>query len=479
MGQIDFSRTIFIPFHYPQILRKRNIPMELRYLISPVLVILLILLTVSIGSAVLPDQSLEPAENESSLMNSNSSSVTELVGFVNEAGVYAQKNGKEAAIQEFGSQNGSFIQGDRYIWAYNFDGINLAHPWHPEYQGQNKLSLTDDAGVRMIEEMRNMALNGTGFVTYHYDNPKTGFIEPKLAYVKKIDESWWIGSGIYGEGFIVPPDTPERVRDNLRTRVNDAVTYAKQVGKEQALETFNDRAGPFTTNGSYIFAFDMNGTTLALPFLPEKIGTYEGNLTDTNGVSIGGEKLMVAADGGGFWYYVFDNPDAGRKPELKISYIQPVDDTWVIGSGMYLSNVPVEFSSDRREKLVTQVNSAVQYVSEVGRDESLLEFNRKNGSFSDPTQFIFEFDKNGTLLANPYLPGLVGVNRLKDQDPYGKYPVRQLIANAENGGGFSYYFFADPDSDYAIRLKLSYTEMADDGLIIGAGIFPDTREDVS
>ncbi|MFH0968838.1 MAG: cache domain-containing protein [Methanobacteriota archaeon] len=72
----------------------------------------------------------------------------------------------------------------------------------------------------------------------------------------------------------------------------------------------------------------------------------------------------------------------------------------------------------------------------------------------------------------PYLPGLVGMDRMNDQDPYGKYQVRQLIANAENGGGFTYYFFADPGSDYAIRLKLGYSELADDDLIVGAGIFP-------
>lgn len=250
--------------------------------------------------------------------------------------------------------------------------------------------------------------------------------------------------------------------------------YTQDVGKEEALTTFNNQSGKFTTNGSYIFAFDINGTTLAMPFFPDKIGTNEGNLSDINGVSIGGEKLIVAGEGGGFWYYVFNNPDAGGKPELKVSYIRPVNETWVLGTGAYLSDMQVNFSSVNRENLVTKVHKAAELVQNEGREDAINEFNNPNSTFSDPGMFIFAFDRNGTLLANPYLPGIVGVNRLNDQDPYGKLPVRQLIANAENGGGFTYYFFADPDSDYAIRLKLAYTELAGEDLIVGAGIYSDS-----
>lgn len=54
---------------------------------------------------------------------------------------------------------------------------------------------------------------------------------------------------------------------------------------------------------------------------------------------------------------------------------------------------------------------AVHYVYEQGRDAGIREFNDPSGTFSDPEMFIFAFDMNGTLLANPYFPGLVGQNR--------------------------------------------------------------------
>lgn len=441
----------------------------------PILFFVLLILLAGTFSTALPVENLYQVTygNESSAETLSSSPVTDLIAFVNEAAVYAQRNGKNSALKEFALQNGSFTRGDRYIWAYDFRGVNLAHPWHPEYTGENKLLLADSAGFHMIEAMQNVALNGSGFVRYQYENPVTGIIEPKLAYVKRVDDTWWLASGIYGGNISIPAQAPESVRDNLEEQVGQAIIYTRDVGKEDALKTFNNQSGQFTTDRTYIFAFDMNGTTLALPFFPEMVGVSQGNLTDVNGVSIGGEKLMVAREGGGFWYYVFDNPDAGKKPEFKVSYIRPVDDNWVIGTGVYLSDIPVEFSAGNRENLVSRVHEAVAYVQENGREGAIREFNDPNGTFSDPNMFIFAFDRNGTLLANPYLPGLVGVNRLNDRDPYGKYPVRQLIADAEGGGGFTYYFFADPGSDYDIRLKLGYTELAADDLILGAGIFPD------
>jgi polar amino acid transport system substrate-binding protein len=401
----------------------------------------------------------------------NDTSVQDLVDLVNEAMVYTQRVGKEAALKEFSDRNGSFSRGDMYVWAYDFNGINLAHPFHPEYAGENKLMLNDSAGFPMIRAMQEIAQNGSGFVTYQYENPLTGITGPKLSYVKRVDDTWWLGSGIYGELISIPANIPESIRDTLQAKVDKAVSYAREFGKDKALSEFNDKNGRFTANNTYIFAFDTDGTTLAMPFHPEKVGTNEKNLTDENGVSIGGEKLMVAREGGGFLYYVFDNPAAGNKSEFKVSCIRLVDDTWVIGTGMYLPEIPVNFSADERKNLVAQVRKAVAYVTEQGREKAIREFNDLNGTFSNPKMFIYAFDTNGTMVANPYLPGLVGMNRMNDRHSLGKYQGRQLVENAKNGGGFTYYFFADPGSDYAVRLKLGYSEMADDNLIIGAGIF--------
>jgi len=401
-------------------------------------------------------------------------SVHDLIRFVETATVYAEREGKDAALHEFALQNGSFTRGDLYIWAYDFEGVNLAHPWHPEFSGKNKLDLTDPTGFHMITAMRDMAFNGSGFVWYQYENPVSGAVEPKLAYVKRVDDTWWLASGIYGPNVSVPQDTPDSIRDFLIGHVQKALDYVQEHGEEDAVALFNDPSGPFVTNDTYVFAFDNTGTTLAMPFYPDTIGKNERDKVDVNGVLIGEEKLMVAADGGGFFYYVFENPHAQNASQFKVSFIHPVSDSLIVGAGMNLPDVHASFSEKRRVALISKVQKAAAFVQEHGKEAAIMEFNDPNGSFSDREMFVFAFDSNGTLLANPFLPGLVGQSRLQDRDPYGKYPVKQLIWNAKQGGGFTYYFFADPAFEYAVRLKLGYTEMAEDDLIVGAGIFPES-----
>lgn len=401
------------------------------------------------------------------------SSDKDLVGFVNAAVVYAQRNGKEAALREFNKKNGSFTKGEQYIWAHDFNGTSLAHPFHPEYVGTFRLNATDSTGFMQNMAMRGAALNGSGFVRYTFANPVTGAEEEKLAYIKRVDDTWWLGSGIYGKDVAIPPEAPEVVREGLREKVSGAAVFARQAGKEQALAAFNNASGPYAA-GDYVFAFDSNGTTLAMPFLPDRIGKNERDLVDVNGVSIGETILRIAKNGGGYFYYVFTNPGSG-KPEFKISYVEAVDPAWTAGAGTYLSDIPTGFPKSRRDLLVTRVSEAAAYVQKNGREKAIAEFNNPDGTFASPEMFVFAFDRDGTLVANPYLPGLVGENRLADRDPYGEYPVTQILANAESGGGFTYWFFADPADDYGVGLKLGYSRMAGDDLIVGAGIFPEKK----
>ena len=43
-----------------------------------------------------------------------------------------------------------------------------------------------------------MAQGGEGWFVYTWNNPQTGKQEPKLGYVMKVDDTWWLGSGTYG-----------------------------------------------------------------------------------------------------------------------------------------------------------------------------------------------------------------------------------------------------------------------------------------
>lgn len=122
----------------------------------------------------------------------------EMVAFVKEAVVYAKQNGKEKALAEFSNRNGSFFRGVLYIYAYDANGTTIAHPVNPEKIGINRINETDAEGNLFIQDLRQAAINGTGFSTYYYINPiHNNIVEKKLGYVMSVDSTWWLGSGIY------------------------------------------------------------------------------------------------------------------------------------------------------------------------------------------------------------------------------------------------------------------------------------------
>ncbi|MFA6362794.1 cache domain-containing protein [Methanoregula sp.] len=138
-----------------------------------------------------------PGSNTTLQQRASTSNET-LVAFVDSAAAYAKANGKEKALAEFSNPNGSFVKGELYIYAYDFNGITLAHPFNPEKIGTSRLTEPDAHGGLFITDLRNMARNGSGFVRFYYINPvHNRTVEAKLGYVEKIDDDWWLGSGIY------------------------------------------------------------------------------------------------------------------------------------------------------------------------------------------------------------------------------------------------------------------------------------------
>ena len=121
-----------------------------------------------------------------------------LVAFVESAVAYAHANSKEKALAEFSDPNGSFVRGELYIYAYDFNNVALAHPVNPEKIGVSRMDELDAFGNPYTRQFIDAAKNGSGFVRFYYINPAHNrTVESKLGYVMKVDEDWWLGSGVY------------------------------------------------------------------------------------------------------------------------------------------------------------------------------------------------------------------------------------------------------------------------------------------
>lgn len=260
--------------------------------------------------------------------------------FLNEAVSYANDNGIEKALQEFNNRSGSFVRGDLYIFAYDLNGTNIAHPFKPELIGQK--GLLDINGVDVVGREIALAERGGGAMYIVFPNPvHENRDEPKLIFIEDINSSIngssnssiYLGTGTYLSN--ISAYFAEEDREDLVSFVEEARGYALDTGKQRALEVFNDPKGNFTKDGRYIFAYDFQGKTLALPYLPELIGKSRIDTLDPNGVAFVSQIIDLARTGDGFTYYIYPDPSRNMTQRLKLSYVAKVDDTWFLGSGIY------------------------------------------------------------------------------------------------------------------------------------------------
>jgi len=125
-------------------------------------------------------------------------------------------------------------------------------------------------------------------------------------------------------------------REEMVAFVQEAVAYAKQNGKEKALAEFSNRNGSFFRGVLYIYAYDYNGTTIAHPVNPEKIGVNRLQEPDAEGTWFITNLREAAYNGTGFTTYTYINPVHNNTVEKKLGYVMKVDETWWLGSGIYV-----------------------------------------------------------------------------------------------------------------------------------------------
>ncbi|WP_321418042.1 cache domain-containing protein [uncultured Methanomethylovorans sp.] len=278
----------------------------------------------------------------------------DLAEFVKNASEYATTVTEQTALSEFSKKDGEFSRGNEYIYAYDYNGTLLAHPYQPELVGTNRSNWTDVRGLPMIQIGAYTASNGGGFIAYMYPAPESGVIdekaldtyEPKIGYVYPVDENWWIGSGVYLSDIkSADPGQPDAL-SQMTKLVENCAAYGREKGSASAFAEISNRSGMFVNEeGHYIYAYDYNGTLLAHPYLPEKIGSSLIEKHDSFGMETIRALSETAHSGGGYVVFIWPNPNNENKEELKIGYVLPVDDNWWVGSGIYLSEITGEKAS--------------------------------------------------------------------------------------------------------------------------------------
>jgi len=131
-------------------------------------------------------------------MAADRASKDEAVAFANRAAAYWKKSGRDAALAEFNSPKGQFIDRDLYIFALDAaTGKALAHGANAKLVGRDLMALKDPEGKLFVKEMLQVGAAGKpAWVDYKWPNPTSQQVESKSSYVLKVDDIV-IGVGVY------------------------------------------------------------------------------------------------------------------------------------------------------------------------------------------------------------------------------------------------------------------------------------------
>jgi signal transduction histidine kinase len=105
---------------------------------------------------------------------------------VKQAAAYVKYQGKGKALAEISKPRGMFDRGETYVFAYDLQGIMVAHPKNPALIGKNLIDVPDGDGKLFRREIVERAKSkGSGWVDYMYLNPETNEMEHKTTYLLK------------------------------------------------------------------------------------------------------------------------------------------------------------------------------------------------------------------------------------------------------------------------------------------------------
>lgn len=124
----------------------------------------------------------------------------EAKALVEKAVAFIEKHGQAAGLAEItaaADKQGTLLDRDLYIFAYDFSGKVLAHGANKKLVGKSLFDMQDTDGKYVIRELIAAAQKGSGWVDYKWSHPETKKIHQKSAYVRKIDDGLWIGCGAY------------------------------------------------------------------------------------------------------------------------------------------------------------------------------------------------------------------------------------------------------------------------------------------
>lgn len=128
------------------------------------------------------------------------------------------------------------------------------------------------------------------------------------------------------------------------------------------------------------------------------------------------------------------------------------------------------FAQAKPEDAVALVDKGLAFMKKNGKDALIKEINAKNAEFVQGELYLYMRAIDGTVLAHPVNPRLIGKNMTALPDADGKLFRKEIIETAKaKGKGWVDYRYNNPTSQ-VIEKKSTYFVLSGD-VILEAGIY--------
>lgn len=341
-------------------------------------------------------------------------------------------------------------RGEIFPFVFESNGACFVHDDDINVIWKNFDTQKTTGDMSFVQEMLKVGERG-GWVSYEWDN---GYKQAYVKIVKKGEKTYIVGAGFF-------PESPQFKTQQL---VKTAISYLKENGLSQAVDTINNPVGMFVRGDIYLWIYDLEGTVMAHGENLAMVGQNLIDWQDADGKFRNREIIKIVSRPEGKGWIEYNDRGAAKR-----AYVEKVIDPqskkeFVIGGGYY-----PDIDGNAVESFVKK---AIAHLRANPSKTALSEFSNKAGGFVKGPMTIFVYSPDGIMLADAQNPAFIGQDLSKSRDSEGRF-ITQLILNQANTFGKGWVSFMDKRAYRNVYVEKVETP---DGLfIVGSGYWPSRK----
>jgi signal transduction histidine kinase len=124
-----------------------------------------------------------------------------------------------------------------------------------------------------------------------------------------------------------------------------------------------------------------------------------------------------------------------------------------------------------KEECIAKCKEAAALIKQIGLEAALAKVQDSKGPFVWKDSYVYVFDMDNKMLANPAVPGLIGKSSLGMKDANGKMFTNEMMEVANKGEGWVQYMWPKP-GEKAPSSKVAYVlRVPGENAVVCAGIY--------